>query len=721
MESTTEQGFCITVGKFQDTFNDTTSERTSRMGTSTGRRLAIGPTWEALRDALHSLVDGRWWWAPHTWAGDRRKNENWRAATAVVLDLDFAAAWKRREDSRTGQVRWIGNHAAPTAKHRKALSLALLKLPPDLSRGTVLAHHTPRGARLVLMLSEPVTDWPLFLRAVKGAAALVVRWLRSEGLLAETTAPPPDVRDGLPLDRPGYSIDESFDPARVVYAPKALSFDPDDDDKPLQRTDEVEQYGDPDARFDAGWLADHAPASLTPTKTHTAQDHAPHPSWPLVEAALLATAPKAHRSSRGVSLCCPLHDDDNPSAVVYRDSLALFCNACTAPTSIPLDRWAARPLDRWAGPEGKNARPVADLARLLADLARLLTAPVQGEVFAPYWRTVGEWSADDTAGDWLSHPPAPRDWLLTVPPYGESHEEMHLLQRGIVGMLAAEGGIGKSMALVQLAIAVAAGRPWLARSKGEGRFPGFTTNNPHRDRVLLLLGEEDRHQARARLWRAVKEADLSPDEEAAVRDLVVVLPLEAVSARLMSPRNGQRGEAARRSEVADELERRLFDSGRWALVVIDPLSQFAGWDSETDNAAATEFVHVLRRLTKAPGNPTVLVSHHTGKSARGEGVRDATAARGVTGLGDAVRFMATMTRPKRKDEEDDDAPPPPLLQMAVPKNNYGPELWPFWLARGDGGVLRCATDDEVAAFKGKGGGKKAETKQADKGTNYRRL
>ena len=58
-------------------------------------------------------------------------------------------------------------------------------------------------------------------------------------------------------------------------------------------------------------------------------------------------------------------------------------------------------------------------------------------------------------------------------------------------------------------------------------------------------------------------------------------------------------------------------AGGFRLVVVDPLSRFAGPDAEKDNAAATRFMQALESL--AAPDRAILNAHHTNKLSRGPG------------------------------------------------------------------------------------------------------
>lgn len=323
---------------------------------------------------------------------------------------------------------------------------------------------------------------------------------------------------------------------------------------------------------------------------------------------------------------------------------------------------------------------------------------VHGEVLAKAWRTIAERSGTDPEGRplWFAEIPPRRRYLLEVPASPENGRARGMLPRGKVGMLAAGGGVGKTMALTQLALAVATGRPWL----GGGGWEGFTVPEGEAGRVLLALAEEDEDEARRRLFNAARMANLSHAELVEAARRIVVLPLagEMVSLVEMEPaRHGVTPEV-RASPLAVELARRLSEGGPWSLVILDPLSRFAGPDTETDNAAATRFVQVIEGLTKAPGEPTVLFAHHNTKDARRNSVRDDTGARGASALSDGARWHAALTSESRPEGAGADVPRMAVFEV-VKVNGAAPLDAPLWLARGENGELRAASKGERQTFR----------------------
>jgi hypothetical protein len=156
----------------------------------------------------------------------------------------------------------------------------------------------------------------------------------------------------------------------------------------------------------------------------------------------------------------------------------------------------------------------------------------------------------------LQQPPPPRRYLLSHPD-GDG-----LLAAGKVGLLASEGGCGKTMVLCQLAVAVALGTDWLAHfSVGSDAVGG---------RVLLALAEEDAEEAHRRLWAVLQSMEATERQRKTVAERVVVLPLAGHAVALL------RSDAAGNTEETAELDRlrRLLHEHAgdgWALIALDPL------------------------------------------------------------------------------------------------------------------------------------------------------
>ncbi|MBL8722520.1 MAG: bifunctional DNA primase/polymerase [Planctomycetes bacterium] len=253
----------------------------------------------------------------------------------------------------------------------------------------------------------------------------------------------------------------------------------------------------------------------------------------------------------------------------------------------------------------------------------------------------------------LDEAPPPVDYLLRLPTkHGEPVPPGSLgdgfLRRGVVASLVGQGGVGKTMAMLQLAIAIAIGDRWL------GYFPAPL----QRGRVLIMLGEEDAEEAHRRLYWATR--NLSPADRRAVEQQVVVVGLRGGQFPLLEqPKPGRTCPTIYFNTLEQVLHKRAGEHG-WAAVLIDPLSRFAGIDTDLSNANGTAVVQVLERLTTAPGNPSVVAGIHSSKASRQQG--QTAVVRGASALTDGVRLEMTLSRDGEQ------------VRLATSKTNYGSML-----------------------------------------------
>lgn len=293
--------------------------------------------------------------------------------------------------------------------------------------------------------------------------------------------------------------------------------------------------------------------------------------------------------------------------------------------------------------------------------------------------------------DFLRHPapeellaePEPRHYLLT-----DARTGAGVLVRGRVGFLAAKGGTGKSWAVTELAIAVATGGTWLGAGVGWKAEQG---------RALLVMGEEDAPEMQRRLQRVARAAHVMDEASLSfVEHGVGYMPLFGQTCALIGESmRGSPMETDRAAELRRVLEVAAAKEEPYTLVVLDPVSRFAGMDTEKDNAAATRFIQVCETLC-APecGSPTVLLSHHFRKQGREEREAGADDIRGAAALVDGARWASVLEPLKRADGA------PELLRLRIVKGNYAPDAKPLVLCRPDDGhgFLRVATQEEWARY-----------------------
>ena len=307
--------------------------------------------------------------------------------------------------------------------------------------------------------------------------------------------------------------------------------------------------------------------------------------------------------------------------------------------------------------------------------------------------------------DLLNRPPE-RAWLLAgQTPNGWPRG---ILPRGIVGILGGAGGVGKSNAALDLAVAVATGGAWFDAA---GLFP--VAEESRGGTVVILAGEDDGLEVSRRLWRTLRDRwpnDRERERKAAeVAARVVIFPFAGDPLVTVAEADQKSGGEVRRTgfgaalvEELAELAAEANAAGRpLALVVIDPLSRFLASGAEVDAAAATRSIQVAEEVAKLADKPCVLVVHHVTKAARfdpdGASAND---IRGTSALTDGSRWTAILrsyTRDKSgaaKGGKPRVVTLPDVVELRVVKSNYAACPAALVLRRRDDGGLAPETDAE---------------------------
>jgi hypothetical protein len=269
--------------------------------------------------------------------------------------------------------------------------------------------------------------------------------------------------------------------------------------------------------------------------------------------------------------------------------------------------------------------------------------------------------------EWTNEPPPNRAWLLRD---RRTPTCAGVLPLGKAGQVIGEGGGSKTMAMIQLAVAVATGTDWLGT---------FSVADP--GRVLLVLGEEDREEVQRRVYSATRRLRVP-----LARDAIVTLPLAGEPCSFIE--RGANGNGAETAFL--RWLRTLIKASAWKLIVLDPLSRFAGPDAERDNAQGTRFVQVVESLSAISG-ATALATHHTNQPSRAQGARlDSTSGRGSTALVDGFRWSAGF-KVHIADVEGQETRLHlrKTVEFSHNKSNYSQEFEPLMLRRDleHGGVL----------------------------------
>ncbi|MFI0433926.1 MAG: AAA family ATPase [Candidatus Nanopelagicales bacterium] len=244
----------------------------------------------------------------------------------------------------------------------------------------------------------------------------------------------------------------------------------------------------------------------------------------------------------------------------------------------------------------------------------------------------------------LDSKPRPRDWLLTQPLGG-----VGFLPRGEVGMVT--GGPGKSMSLLQLAVSVASGVPWLGAH-------GYPVPPSSVGKVFMASAVDDDDENHRRLWDIRAELALTDAQWNKVCENLCLMSRRAIDRLVESsyPKDG----------AVDLIRKKIGDMPLTAAI-FDPLPSFGPADMETDNYSAMVLMDKFQRIALGRGRPSVVLAHPMNKSGRlGDGAGSTVAARGSSAISDCVRWQVSMG------EVFSDRKPTGKRVMVHTKGNYGP-------------------------------------------------
>ena len=193
-----------------------------------------------------------------------------------------------------------------------------------------------------------------------------------------------------------------------------------------------------------------------------------------------------------------------------------------------------------------------------------------------------------------------------------------LLLRKYLSVLVAPPGTGKSLIVLQIAIAVALGRAW----------GGWTPRAPAK--VLIVNSEDDLDEMRRRLHAACEAMDVHPAELKGIyladtpEDMVIVS---------RSPR-GEIRQTGLAGRIAATCQRLGIE-----FIAVDPMSETHQLD-ENSNADIKEVGKAWRQVARDTGAAVLLV-HHTPKRSGGM-AGDPDAARGGSALVGVARIVSTL-------------------------------------------------------------------------------
>ncbi len=265
----------------------------------------------------------------------------------------------------------------------------------------------------------------------------------------------------------------------------------------------------------------------------------------------------------------------------------------------------------------------------------------------PEWRRAPQVSISDL----YASPPEPQRFLIDS-----------ILPGGVVTLLGAHGGAGKSTLSLIATACLVTGRPFMGKAV-------------EKCRVVFFSGEDPAPVIRRRLSRICRHMEISPHELSSG-----LLMLDATD--LPTLYNGDETAAF----AALRLDVKQFNPG---VIIIDNASDT--FDSnEIERARVREFMRLLASLGKADNAAVLLLAHIDKQAARGGSSNEAYS--GSTAWHNSARSRLFLSA---KDDG---------LILEHQKSNFGPRSDPIYLRWTDGGLLALAdapggTDDRATVLR----------------------
>ncbi len=250
--------------------------------------------------------------------------------------------------------------------------------------------------------------------------------------------------------------------------------------------------------------------------------------------------------------------------------------------------------------------------------------------------------------------PTALEYILSIGDQG-------LIAKGIVGVLSATGGTGKSFFLLSLAMVAASGKNF------------GPIHAPKPLNTLVVCAEDSQDELVRRTWDIC--GGVFPEKFHALSIYGEMGPLLKLE-----------GGAPVLGEAYHWLDATIAKHHGLELLVLDPMSRLFGLD-ENNNAHATAFIQALESLVKKHGDMTIIFSNHTSKDRSGQISQNMS--RGASALVDGCRWQAGLVRMDKKtaDYYEIDKPRQYVI-FDTPKNNYAAEMpSQLFFRRTDTGVL----------------------------------
>lgn len=209
------------------------------------------------------------------------------------------------------------------------------------------------------------------------------------------------------------------------------------------------------------------------------------------------------------------------------------------------------------------------------------------------------------------------------PPAREFIDSRWFIPMDAVSLITGDGGAGKSLVALQLAIAVATGGDWLGKTVQTGP-------------VLYLSAEDDKNEINRRARFICGAEDVKMEELANVK----ILPLVGRSALFAKE---ARDGTLSPTKLLHEFEERVAKINPRLIVIDNRADVFGG--NENNRNLAVQFIGLLRGIAQN-GRGVVMLAHPSVT-----GLNDGTGRSGTTGWANSVRAVLYLEHLKNSDGE----------------------------------------------------------------------
>ena len=216
-----------------------------------------------------------------------------------------------------------------------------------------------------------------------------------------------------------------------------------------------------------------------------------------------------------------------------------------------------------------------------------------------------------------------------------------LIPANQVTMLGGDGGVGKSLLALQLAVATATGRDWIGL-------------RPQSGRTIYLTAEDDQDELHRRLAAILSQQGItfSDLQNLTLRSLAGEDALLAVA--------DARSSTLKPTPLLAELDQTISDIGA-GLLILDTLADLHS-GQENDRAVARQFIGLLRGLALRHDCTILLLAHPSLT-----GISSGSGLSGSTAWNNSVRSRLYLERVT----EDGYEPDPDARRLSTKKANYG--------------------------------------------------